>query len=311
MHKALILSLIISLLIHILLITPLLQRTVIQKRNLENTFEVLLSADTNSASENTSGKQKKQLKKRARKFSLNDLSPKAYTPPTDGPYDESRDSYGDSIKDQEGDSLETMNSLTLPQISENIHFFEAIKNKIDQNIQYPQELTEHNIQGKTNLTILINHKGELLEVYNVSALNPYVTTYSLIGIHQALKEPLPQYLWFKPERTLTLSLHFDFKIYTMGNMQERNESSYYKNRFDFLRVRNAKNFLEEFVELNARYIPPIVPLPGGFYVDFIQAYRMIVAWQELDPRMRKRQRLLMTKEKLDAQLKAIKNTKTN
>ncbi|MCJ8276736.1 MAG: hypothetical protein HRT44_14310, partial [Bdellovibrionales bacterium] len=203
----------------------------------------------------------------------------------------------------EGDVNATMNHMSLSEYTGNRLFFEILKSKFDQSIQYPQELVEHKIEGQTWIKVLVNHKGELIEVVDTAAKKPALKAFVIVGVHQALKKALHKKYWHKPQRNVTLVLHFNFKILTYGQFQSRATSRYHKNRYDFLRVQQGKHVIHEFMENNARYIPPIIPLPGGFFFSFTQAYNLVKAWSEMDPKIRKRQRHEMTKEKLDLMMK--------
>lgn len=209
-------------------------------------------------------------------------------------------------KNLEGDSLETLNQMSLTEYSSNNTFFSNLLQRFDQQAQYPQELIEHNIQGKVNISVLINYKGELLQVLSSSSLNPSLKAYLIVSIYQALSQPLPKKHWYNIKRNITLTLNFNYQILTLNTQQNRFKSSYYKNHFNFLRTKNGPNLIQEFVEQNARYIPPVIPIPGGFFIDFIQAYRMITAWDELDPKIRKKQKLQLTRSKLEKMMKTAK-----
>ena len=198
----------------------------------------------------------------------------------------------------------TMNSMNLSEYSENYGFFEHLTSHLNENIQYPKELWEHHIEGDVWLHLRINHKGELLQVIKTSQSARVLRAYVLVCLYKALEFPFPKKYWYSKDKDLILALHFDYSVSSVPNQPEIQNVRAFKNRLEFIRVAKVPNFLQDITRDYARYVPPIAPTPFGPVVNFVQVYRMINAWSEEDPLLQKRNRLVFTKEKMEALLQS-------
>lgn len=226
------------------------------------------------------------------KFKFNEFAPNV----VHSPYG-SENTVGDSTSSSE-DLLATMNNMGLAEYSSNLHFFEKLKIKIDHHTVYPLELLEHKMEGQVWVKVLINSKGQLIKVMDLSGKSSPLEAYVIIGVYQALKDPLPVAYHYTSGKDMALHLHFDFKTHPYGMRQNLRTAKYFKNSFHFTRLQNVPNLLQDLNTYYARYMPPFIITPAGPTVDFIQIYNMVKAWNELDPLMRKNQREHLTKEKL-------------
>ncbi len=234
------------------------------------------------------------------------FSPKVYD---DHYYGESGGSESSPFRGEWSDKpvMATLQSMDLPEISENIYFFELLRERINRAVLYPKDLAEHKITGKIWVKILVDPKGQLLQVLSKSNKQPVLEAYVIVNIFEALKEVFPQKYWYSKNKDLAFLLNFDFSVSSVPNQKPLHFAQSEKNRMDFIRRAKIPNLLEELATDYARYFPPIVPTPAGPIINFVQVYRMIEAWSDLNPIERKKQRLRLTKQKINLMLKRQKN----
>ena len=241
--------------------------------------------------------------RRHRRKVLNSLKPSLY----ESQYSPSTD-QSDANNPSSGDwsdkpVLSTLNGLGLSEYSENFHFFEILSRKINKGIGYPEDYARNKLTGEFWIKILVDKKGRLLQIIESSKKNPVLCSYVMVNLYQILKTPLPQKHWYSKEKSLAFLLRFDFKVSSIPSVASQQSVRYQKNKMDFLRLAKIPNFIDEVARDYARYLPPIAPTPVGPVINFVQVYRMIRAWQELNPVQRKRMKLELTKERMESLLR--------
>ncbi len=202
--------------------------------------------------------------------------------------------------------MKTLNSIDLPEYSENHYFFSYLREKINQAIIYPQDLAEHKITGKIWVKILIDPSGRLLQIIDTSHKQVLLESYVIINLYETLKNQFPKRIRYTKNKNLAFYLNFDFSVSSVQSMPPLHYATSMKNSINFYRRAKIPNFLEELSSDYARYIPPIIPTPVGPILDFARVYTMIKAWPDISPLEKKKQRLYLTKEKLDRILKKTK-----
>ena len=207
--------------------------------------------------------------------------------------------------------METMNGMGLGEYSENHYFFEVLVNHLNRMIPYPKELWEHKIEGKIWVKVQVNREGQLLRVIDASKNAPVLSAYVLVNIFQALEHSLPRRYWYSRDKDLALMLSFDYSVTSIPTAAEIQNARYFKNRFEFERVAKIPNFLQETMRDYARYVPPIAPTPMGPIVNFVQVYHMIQAWRGDDPLLKKKNKELFTREKMQRLLEQSKKRHQN
>ena len=101
---------------------------------------------------------------------------------------------------------------------------------------------------------------------------------------------------------------FDFDLIGIGENPAPKKISQFKNILVFERRAYVEPITNEYIErFFTRYLPPIIPIPGGFYIDFIRAYQFFSSIGKPDPDQKREQRLLNTKEQLEQIVKNNKN----
>jgi hypothetical protein len=96
-------------------------------------------------------------------------------------------------------------------------------------------------------------------------------------------------------------LTFDFRVVTIQGLSARS-GGYFQNTLEFSRTHYMDPYALEVIDYLAQnYVPPIIPIPGGVYIDFVRAYKMIDNYANERPDMydqRERQFSLL-RDKLD------------
>lgn len=208
------------------------------------TFHIVFKEAENDLGEKGSGEIRKvksspnQTKSQNRKkFQFQDFAPYVVS-----------DFFENSVGSESGDSedtLETMNGMGLSEYSANRNFFERILKKVDIHTAYADELVEHKMEGKVWAKVLVNSRGQLIKILDASGKNAPLESYVIVGIYQALQDPMPVKHAYMSSKTLALHFHFEFKRHTLGMQQDESEGHYFKNTFHFSRLRNAPNFHQE------------------------------------------------------------------
>lgn len=180
-------------------------------------------------------------------------------------------------------------------------FFRQISNKIDRALDYPEDMAKERIQGDVRVDFYVNNKGQLLgDFYSVKGSEPLLNLYVISSLLVLLKDPLPENLWSKDEEKIAMSIHVHFETYQFSEMQIRNSASFQANELSFTRTRYVIPLAVEKTEkFFTRYVPPIIPIPGGFYVDLVMLAKYINNINTPDPDDQRKQRLTVTREWLE------------
>ncbi|MNK99282.1 hypothetical protein D3C87_1196700 [compost metagenome] len=179
-------------------------------------------------------------------------------------------------------------------------FLQRIKEKIDLGLDYPEDMAVQRISGEVRLDFYVDRKGRLTgDFHSVKGAESLLNLYVMSSLLVLLKEPLPENLWAQEDR-IAISVHVDFATYQFTETRIRNQASFQANQLVFRRARYVQPLAVAKVEkIFTRYIPPIIPLPGGFYVDFIMLAKYIQNINTPDPDDQRKQRLGLTRESLE------------
>ena len=108
----------------------------------------------------------------------------------------------------------------------------------------------------------------------------------------------------KRER-LVLQLEFDFSTYAHPKLARREPGGYRRNVLLFKKESFAPGRIDRAMDrFYRKYMPPVIPLYGGFFVDFVRLYQIIDEWNDPDPDTLREHRLGQLREKMDAALRA-------
>lgn len=208
--------------------------------------------------------------------------------------------FGEGLATNNGGSGAWVEQVNIVKAMELTTFLQRIKEKIDHGLDYPEDMAVQRITGEVRLDFYVDRKGRLIGDFNSvkgseSLLNLYVMSSLLV----LLKDPLPENLWAQEDR-IAISVHVDFATFQFTETRIRNEASFQANQLSFRRARYVQPLAVAKVEkIFTRYIPPIIPLPGGFYVDFIMLAQYIQNINTPDPDDQRKQRLGVTRERLE------------
>ena len=174
------------------------------------------------------------------------------------------------------DGFEIANGMDVAKESKLYPFFKALWSKINASTAYPSDFVKQRITGSVTVQLMVDRKGVFTGRFLRSEADDlYLKTYILVTLAHALKTPLPRKLWTDQDR-MVLVTQFDFSVFTVGHVLRSQEREHDKNLFFFTREAYANPKLNDVIEkLYSRYLPPIIPVPGGAFIDFVHAYEMV------------------------------------
>lgn len=205
-------------------------------------------------------------------FSLN---PGAASPPS---YPASHLGNGSGGGGQEGprDGYEVSNAMGIVEESRLYPFFSALWKKIDASADYPPDFVRERLTGYVTAQLVVDRKGVFTGSINrVYSDQPLLETYILAVLFHALSEPLPRGLWTDREQVILVS-RFDFHTFSWGQVPPARRQKETKNVLEFERYGYVEPKVNQVIEkFVTHYMPPIIPLPGAFYIDFIRTYEFL------------------------------------
>lgn len=196
------------------------------------------------------------------------------------------------------DGYAIANSMDLQTESELYGFFDALWRKINANLGYPTDLAEKRMEGDVAIELIVNNEGAFTgRVLKIESDNDYLKAYVMAVLVASLGDPVPKTLG-SPERETILVLNFNFKLYSAGHPPPLPQiSSHFKNVLSFKRQAYVDPLVKEELErLMAKYLPPILPVPGGIVIDFVRAHEMVKNYNHSDPRDRRDDRVEAMRE---------------
>lgn len=167
--------------------------------------------------------------------------------------------------------------MDLPTSTETMPFFQALWRRVDDVMDFPVEIAQMRIGGQVVVHLNVNSQGEMVgDFLRIESDHPVLLTYALVVLSQSLKTPLPERVHLPPGHAdVPVALTFDFRVVTMHGLYPR-RGGYFKNSLEFSRTRYMDPYALEAIDyVFTNYVPPIIPFPGGVYVDFVRAYQMI------------------------------------
>ncbi len=163
-------------------------------------------------------------------------------------------------------------------------FYKALWMKLAAATQYPEDFSKHYISGSVRVRMEVDYRGVMTrrKLY-VESENPYLETLVLFTILKTLKQPLDSKVWVA-RTTVPVTIHMNFIQKLPDDDRESSSGSITGHhlvisKYDYLQPELMKK-IDDFM---VKYYPPVIPVPGGFFVDFIRVYQMIKSAQEPDP----------------------------
>lgn len=207
----------------------------------------------------------------------------------------------------EGGAYGYMEAMKLEEAAVSMTFYNAIWSKIDHLMYFPDEIAKMRIYGRTSIHLMVNHKGQMVgDILKIESDHRVLKTLATIIAMRGLKSELPKTLWREDQKTTPLILTFDFRTVTIDGPVDDDHGGAFKNGLLFRRTRFIDPALNEhLVYIYTNYIPPIIPFPGGFYIDFIRAYQMIDNYANERPDFyeQRHQQYELLKDQIDSTLK--------
>jgi len=172
------------------------------------------------------------------------------------------------------DAVQFGNSMDLQKTFATLPFFMALHAKVDSALVYPDDFSRQRLTGKVRIEAELTPDGRLIRFVGSVAQDKVLQTYCLAYLMQTLRNPLPQRAW--ADGPQVVAFEFDFHTHIPGEPQRVFPAVVQKNRLAFGRDNQIEPWVNErLTEIFTHYIPPIIPLPGGVYIDFVLAYQYI------------------------------------
>lgn len=192
-------------------------------------------------------------------------------------------------------------------------FWTAIQNRLNANIDYPDDFLRMRAKGPVQLDFKVNRQGQLVgDFFKVAGEDALLKLYVQASVIQVLKSPLPKNFWAQSkedEIPITLHVHFEYLSYTDSIL--KNESLFANNEITLIR----RGFIsplwwEKTERILTRYVPPVIPVPGGVYVDLIRLVEFVRNQDPNtpDPDEKLLQRVRMNRQFLESFIVSKKNS---
>lgn len=167
------------------------------------------------------------------------------------------------------------NSMGLAFTLESLPYFEALYDRVNSQLVYPDDFARQRITGRVRIEAELSKEGRLIRFLSSTADDRLLQTYCFAVLMQILSRPLPQSAWLPFDRA-NVAFDFDFRVRIPTETPHFYAREVQKNRLGFGRENEIDPWLnEKFNEIITHYVPPIVPIPGGFYIDLIAAYQFV------------------------------------
>lgn len=161
-------------------------------------------------------------------------------------------------------------------------FFDSLWRKVDATVVYPNDFIQQRIRGKVTTQLGVDRRGVFTgEIRSVSGEEPMLNAFVLAALIHSLQEPLPENSWMQPQMgpedqahpSMLLVFRFEFELFGPGESPRKEEMPHLKNILSFKRHSYVDPLLNQTIEkIFTRYLPPIIPLPGGAFMDFPRAF---------------------------------------
>lgn len=147
---------------------------------------------------------------------------------------------------------------------------------MDSAVEYPETLVKNRVTGQVSIRLVVDQSGVFHgELLSVKGDQRTLEAYATAIILHALHSPLPESKWSKKSRNFVQFL-FRFETYGYGSHPPENKPPFLANNLSFERWGYIEGKLNEKINrFFTNYFPPVIPFPGGFYIDLIRSYELI------------------------------------
>jgi hypothetical protein len=158
---------------------------------------------------------------------------------------------------------------------ESLPYFEALYDRVNSQLVYPDDFARQRVTGRVRIEAELSKDGKLIRFLSSTADDRLLQTYCFAVLMQILRRPLPTAAWLPYDRA-NVAFDFDFRVRIPTETPHFYAREVQKNRLGFGRENEIDPWLnEKFNEIITHYVPPIIPIPGGFYIDLISAYQFV------------------------------------
>lgn len=284
-------------------------------------FEVIDGADTKAkVSDRPKSEKSKSIPRKTqathhgldrKKMKLRDFSPrfKLESAPTKLSNNTKKSSTSYDKYSDEG-AIGVMNSMGIEEAIHLIPHFQAIWSKIDHVLDYPEDFAKQRITGVVNVHLTLDKRGVLIgDFLEINGPEAMLKTYVVALLLHILKSPLPESKWRSKEEPIPVLLSFYFQTYSTYGINTSDTGYQIKNALTFKRLKYVEPKVNEKIRtFYTKYFPPIIPIPGGFYIDFVMAYQMIANYGKPTEEEERRQRLRLLKQNLESSIRSLNST---
>lgn len=302
----------VSLFVHLLLLAVfILQKKVeiTEPKKADAAFVVEITSQSPTFSKFRNHQQKRNtIKSDSQTLSRDILFPKYSFSPDGHKAAVAEDGNQPSIYDKysEGGVFHTMDSIGLDEYNSMSPFLQALWQKVEANLDYPEDFARQRIAGRINVHLLVDNKGLFVgDFLELAGENDLLKTYVAASLVHALGTPLPKIKWNSERKTLPVLLSFNFETYSIPEPSSGKTNLSVKNALLFERRKFVDPKINEDIEtFFTKYFPPIIPIgPGVLYIDFVYAYKMLNEYGKPTAREKRQERLESLKERLSRSLK--------
>lgn len=189
----------------------------------------------------------------------------------------------------------------LSQNALNTPFVKGLWQRINYRLIYPKDFIDQEIKGAVTATVVVDKRGVLKDLVSVETPQIFLELFIASYVYQILQFPLPTRLWLNSEEdTIKLTLHFYFHI-TAGDVIATQDLQFIQRSLIFERVAPYEGRINKAIrQAWDKYVPPVIPIPGGFYVDFVTLYKLVMqlSGEPTEEELREK-RLKILKEELE------------
>lgn len=193
-------------------------------------------------------------------------------------------------------------------------FWRSFAKKLNESLIYPEDLLKMRRDGRYQIDFFVNRKGQLIDNFvRVSGKDPYLSLYVQALLIQTLKDPIHERDWYQVDRKIPVTVQINFEINTATYPAVPSEVNFENNFFTLTRRAFLDPlWVEKMDRIMTRYVPPIIPVPGGVYVDIIRLveYLKNLDPNAIDPDERLLQRVQLNREQLEKFIRDYQNNKT-
>jgi hypothetical protein len=196
-------------------------------------------------------------------------------------------------------------SLTLQKEGKLSPLAQKILKRVDSYVGYPPDFIEENFAGEVVIQFLVSPEGKFLRFLHVDGEQKALTLYSMAMVILALNREIANLPKDRPASNIPISLALSYRLLLPDEISNRREPAAYKNSLQLERVAFTEpRAIKKARRAIEKYTPPIVPVPGGFFVDFVALYKRFAETGSDDPDWEREARMLLDRETLEVFLKS-------